>query len=88
MNSKKLGNSPIFPSVTYSASSDRWFERYKILSIDDTAEIGAGQNSSWKETQLFGLKLAETPEVLHTITVSNSLSFPMVHNIAPKQLAI
>jgi hypothetical protein len=60
------------------------FERYKILSIDDTAEIYAGQNSSWKETQLLGLRLSETPEVLNTITVANSLSFPIVYITAPK----
>jgi hypothetical protein len=30
-----------------------------------------------------GLGLTETPEALNTITVGNSLSFPMVHKMAP-----
>jgi hypothetical protein len=33
-------------------------------------------------TQLLGLGLAETPEVVNTIMVGNSLSFLMVHNTA------
>jgi hypothetical protein len=38
LNTKKLENSHIFPSVTYTASSDQWFRRYGILRIGKTAE--------------------------------------------------
>jgi hypothetical protein len=38
LNTKKLENSPIFSSVTYSASSDQWFRSYRILRIGKTAE--------------------------------------------------
>jgi hypothetical protein len=54
----------------------------EFLNIDDTAEICAAQNSSWKVTQLLGLGLAETLGVPNTITVGNSLSFSMVYNTA------
>jgi hypothetical protein len=38
MNTKKLENSPSFPSVTYISSSDQRFICYGILRIDKTAE--------------------------------------------------
>jgi hypothetical protein len=39
MNTKNLDNSPILPSVTYSASSDKRFRRYGILKIDFAADF-------------------------------------------------
>jgi hypothetical protein len=44
---KTLDNSPSFPSVTYTASSDQRFRRYGILRIGKTAEICSGQHNSW-----------------------------------------
>jgi hypothetical protein len=38
LNTKKLENSPIFLSVTYTASSDQRFRSYGILRIDKTAK--------------------------------------------------
>jgi hypothetical protein len=38
LNTKKLYNSPIFPSVTYTASLEQQFRRYGILRIGKTAE--------------------------------------------------
>jgi hypothetical protein len=38
LNTKKLENSPSFPSVTYTASLDQWFRGYEILRIGKTAE--------------------------------------------------
>jgi hypothetical protein len=38
LNTKKLENSPSFPSVAYIDSSDQWFRCYKILRIGKTAE--------------------------------------------------
>jgi hypothetical protein len=83
LNTKNLQNSSIFPLDTHIVPSDKWCEKYRILSIDDTAEICAPQNSSWKESQPLGPGLAETPEVPNTIMVGKSLRFPMVHNTAP-----
>jgi hypothetical protein len=76
-----MHNSSIFPLDTHIVPFDKRFQKYRILSIDDTAEICAGQNSNWKETQLLSPRLTETPEVPKTITVVNSLNFSMVHNM-------
>jgi hypothetical protein len=38
LNTKKLENSPSFPSVAYIDSSDQWFRCYRILRIGKTAE--------------------------------------------------
>jgi hypothetical protein len=45
-NTKKLENSPSFPLVTYSPSSDTRFRCYGILKIDFTAELCLEQNGS------------------------------------------
>jgi hypothetical protein len=38
LSTKKLGNSPSFPPVTYTASLDQRFRSYGILGISKTAE--------------------------------------------------
>jgi hypothetical protein len=38
LNTKKLDNSPSFPLVTYTASTDERFRRYGILRIGKTGE--------------------------------------------------
>jgi hypothetical protein len=38
LNTKKLKNSPRFPTVTYTALSDKQFRRYRILRIGKTDE--------------------------------------------------
>jgi hypothetical protein len=48
LSTKKLDNSPIFPSVTYTASTDQLFKCYRILHISKTAENSSGQHNSWK----------------------------------------
>jgi hypothetical protein len=39
LSTKKLDNSPSFPSVTYTASAGQRFRSYRILRNDNTAEI-------------------------------------------------
>jgi hypothetical protein len=78
-----LGNSPSFPSVTYLALSDSGFRSYGILQINFAAEFCFWIEQRLNGTELLGIGLAETPEVLNTITVANSISFMMVHNTAP-----
>jgi hypothetical protein len=78
-----LGNSPSFSSVTYPALSDSWFRSYGILQIDFAAEFFFWIERRLNGTELLGIGLAETLEVPNTITVANSLSFPMVYNTAP-----
>jgi hypothetical protein len=79
LNTKNLGNSPKFLTITYTTMSAKRFRCYRILMINVTAEF-----CFWTEQQQNGssvsiLGLAENPEVLNTILVDNSLSFPMVH---------
>jgi hypothetical protein len=85
MNTKNLENSPILPSVTYSASSDQRFRRYGILKIDFAADFCFWTELHLNGTQLLGLGLVETTEVPNTIMVADSLIFPMVHNTAPNR---
>jgi hypothetical protein len=80
LNTKKVGSSPIFPWVTYSASSNKQLRCYRILKIDFTAEFCFWTEQWLNGTELLDLGLTETPEVPNTITVGNSLSFLMVFN--------
>jgi hypothetical protein len=83
MNTKNLGNSPSFLTITHMTLSAKWFRSYGISMIDVTAEfcfwIEQWQNGS----SISHLGLAETLEVLNTISDDNSLSFLMVHRMAP-----
>jgi hypothetical protein len=83
LNTKNIGNSPRFLSVTHMIISVKWFRSYRILKIDLAANFCFWTEQPLNGTQLLGLRLAETPEVLNTIMVGISLSFSMVHNIAP-----
>jgi hypothetical protein len=79
LNTKNLGNSTSFLTITHMTLSAKQFRKYGILMIDIAAEF-----CSWTEQRQNGfsisiLGLAETPDVPHTILKGNSLSFPMVH---------
>jgi hypothetical protein len=78
-----VANSPRFPSVSYSAPSYKGPRSYGILIVDFAAELYFWTEQRLNGTELLGLGLTETPEVLNTIMVDNSLIFPMVHNMAP-----
>jgi hypothetical protein len=80
---KRWPDSPYFPTVTYSASSDKRFRGYGILTINFAAEFCFWTEQRLNGTELLGHGLTETLEVPNTITVGNSLSFSMVHNMAP-----
>jgi hypothetical protein len=82
LNSKNMGNSPSFLSVTHTILSAKRFRSYRILKIDFTANFCFWVKQRLNRTQLLGLGLAETPKVLKTIIVGNSLRFPMVYNMA------
>jgi hypothetical protein len=84
LNTKNLGNSPSFLTITHATLSAKRFTSYGISAIDVAAEFCSGQNSGGTDLQFFCLGLAETPEVPNTVSDSNSLIFPMVHKTAPK----
>jgi hypothetical protein len=59
------------------------FRSYRISKIDFAADFCFWTEQRLNRTQLLGLGLAETPKVPNTIMLGNSLSLPMVHNMAP-----
>jgi hypothetical protein len=83
LNTKILGNNPIFLSITHITLSIKRFGCYDVSKFDFAAEFCFWPEQRLNRAQLLGLGLTETLEVLNTITVGNSLSFPMVHYTAP-----
>jgi hypothetical protein len=49
LNTKKLGNSPSFPTHTHTTLSAKWFGNYRILTISIAAEFWL-----WTEQQQDG----------------------------------
>jgi hypothetical protein len=83
LNTKKLGNCPSFLTITHMTLSAKWFRIYGILTIDITAEFCFWTEQRLNKSSYLGFGLAKTPGVPNTKLVGNSLSFPMVHNMAP-----
>jgi hypothetical protein len=83
LNTKNIGNSINFLSATHKTLSAKWFRSYEILKIDIAVDFCFWTEQRLKGTQHLGLGFVETPEVPNTITVDNSLSFLLVHNMDP-----
>jgi hypothetical protein len=83
LNTKNMGNSPSFLSVTHMILSAKQFRSYRILKTDFIADFCFWTEQRLYRTYLSGLGLAETSKVPNTIMVGNSLRFPMVHNMVP-----
>jgi hypothetical protein len=79
LNTKNLGNSPSFLIITHMTMSIKRFRSYRILMIDVAAELYFWAEQRQNGSSISILELAETPEVLNTILIDNSLIFPMVH---------
>jgi hypothetical protein len=79
LNTKNLGNSTSFLTITHMTMSARWFISYRILMIDVAVEFCSWTEQRQNGSSISNLGLAKTPEVLNTILEGNSLSFPMVH---------
>jgi hypothetical protein len=77
-NTKNLGNSTSFLTITHTTLSAKQFRKYRILMINVTVvfcfRIEQRQNGS----SISRLGLAETPEVPNMISEGNSLNFLMV----------
>jgi hypothetical protein len=78
-----MGNSPSFLYITHTILSAKRFRSYRILKINIAADFCFWAEQRLNGTQLLGLGLAETLKVPNTIMVGDSLSCPMVHNMAP-----
>jgi hypothetical protein len=84
LNTKNLGNSTSFLTITHMTLSAKWFRKYGILMIDVTAIFCFWTEQRRNESSISRLGLAETLEVPNTILEGNSLSFSMVHYHTPK----
>jgi hypothetical protein len=79
LNTKNLGNSPSFLTITYVTLSARRFRSYRILTINVTAEFCIRAEQQHNGSSIFSLGLAKTPEVSNTISEYSSLKFLIVH---------
>jgi hypothetical protein len=79
LNTKTLGNSPSFLTITHTTLSTLWFGCYRILTIDVAAEF-CFWTEQWQNRSSFSiLGLAKTPEILNTNLVGKYLIFLAVH---------
>jgi hypothetical protein len=78
LNTKNLGSSAIFLTITQTTLSAKRFRKYGILTIDVAAVFCFWTEQRWNGSSISRLRSAETPEVLNTISEGNSLNFPMV----------
>jgi hypothetical protein len=74
MNTKNLGNSPRFLTITHTTLYPKWFRSYGILAIDVAAEFCFWTEQRQNDFSHLGLRLAKTPEAPNTISVGNSLN--------------
>jgi hypothetical protein len=79
LNTKNLGNSTRFLTITHMTMFARRFISYRILTIDVAAEFCSWTEQRQNGSSISSLGLAETPEVLNTISKGNSLIFLMVY---------
>jgi hypothetical protein len=82
LNTKNLGNSPSFLTITHMILSAKRFRGYRISTIDVAAEFCFWTKQRRNGSSIFRLGLAETPEVLNIVLDKNSLRFPMVHQMS------
>jgi hypothetical protein len=78
-NTKNLGNSPSFLTITHTTLSASRFRSYGILTSNVAAEFCIRTEQRHNGSSISSLRLAETPEALNTVLEDNSLSFMMVH---------
>jgi hypothetical protein len=79
LNTKNLGNSPSFLTITHKTLFAKQFRNYRILTIDITAEFCFWTEQRRNVSPVSSLGLAETPEVPNIVLIENSLSFPLVN---------
>ncbi len=79
LNTKNLGNSTSFLTITHMTLSAKWFRKYEILMINVAAEFCSWTEQRYNGSSFSGLGLAETLEVPNTVLKRNSLIFLMVH---------
>jgi hypothetical protein len=79
LNTKNLGNSPRFLTITHTTLSTKRCGSYDILKFNFAGEFCFWIEQQLNRTQLLDLGLTKTLEVPNTIFIGNTLKFPMVH---------
>jgi hypothetical protein len=69
LNTKNLGNSPSFLTITHTTVSTKRFRSYRLSKINFAAEFCFWIEQRLNGTQLLGFRSTENPEVPNTITV-------------------
>jgi hypothetical protein len=83
LNTKNMGNSTSFLTITHITLSAKRFRKYRILTIDVAVVLYFWTEQRWNGSSISILGLAEILEVPNIISEGNSLSFLMVHLTAP-----
>jgi hypothetical protein len=78
LNTKNLANCTSFITITHMTLSAKRVRKYRILTIDVAVVFCFYTEQRRNGSSIFRLRLAETPEVLNTISEGNSLNFLMV----------
>jgi hypothetical protein len=78
LNTKNLGNSTTFLTITHMTLSAKWFRKYGILMIDVAAVFCFWTEQRRNGSSISRLGLPETPEVPNTVLEGHSLNFAMV----------
>jgi hypothetical protein len=79
LNTKNMGNSTSFLTITDMTLSAKQLRKYGILMINVAAVFCFWTKQRRNRSLISRLRLAETVKVLNTILEGKSLSFLMVH---------
>jgi hypothetical protein len=79
LNTKNLGNSTSFLTITHMTLSAKQFRKYGSLMTDVAAVFCFWTEQQRNRYSIANLRLVDTLEVLNTIPEGNSLYFPMIH---------
>jgi hypothetical protein len=72
LNTKNMGHSSIFLTITHMTLSAEWFRSYGILPIDIAAEFCFWTEQQQNGSSFSNLGLAETLKVSNTVSDDNS----------------
>jgi hypothetical protein len=78
LNTKIMGNSASFLTITHMTLSTKRFRRYGILTIAIAVVSYFRTEQRRNGSSILRLGLAETPKVLNIVFEGSSLNFPMV----------
>jgi hypothetical protein len=81
LNTKNLGNSTSFLTITHATLSTKWFRKSGILTIDIAAAFCFWTEQRRNESSISRLGLVETPEVPNTVSKGNCLHFTLVSDL-------